>query len=128
MCLVVFDGRPGNLHSLWDSGLLRRMGTQDTLFAKFSSEAQRHQRQWARGTVRDWAEQAHKAAQKTVYGQLPKQPKPSAAPVNATAGAPPTAPPVAITAAYERKADPVVAQQIEKAGVRLASLLNQTLQ
>ena len=51
----------------------------------------------------------------TVYGKLPKQPKP-------------TAPPVAITAAYERKADPVVAQQIEKAGVRLASLLNQTLQ
>jgi hypothetical protein len=125
---IVFYGRTGNLHSLWDSGLLGRMGAEEALFPKFSREAQRHEKTWAAGTVRDWAEQSHKAARKIVYGKLPKVSKPVAAPVNATSGAPPPAPPIVITAAYRQKADPLIAEQIEKAGVRLASLLNRTLQ
>jgi hypothetical protein len=35
--------------------------------------------------------------------------------------------PAPITAAYEKKADPVVEIQLEKAGVRLAYLLNDAL-
>jgi len=125
---IVFHGRSGNLHSLWDSGLLDRMGAPDALFPKFSRAAQRHRKKWAKGTVRDWAEESHKAAQVTVYGKLPMQPNPAAAPVNTLAGALPRQPPIAITAAYEQKADVLIAAQIEKAGVRLASLLNATLQ
>ncbi len=115
---IVMNGHPGNLHSLWDSGLLDRMGAADDLYRKFSDAARRHQKKWARGTVRDWAEQSHKAAQKTVYGKLPEA-RPDMA---AGAGQ------CVITAGYEQKADPLIAEQIEKAGVRLASLLNQTLQ
>jgi hypothetical protein len=40
----------------------------------------------------------------------------------------PAPPPVTISPAYEQKADPLIAEQIEKAGVRLASLLNASLQ
>jgi hypothetical protein len=125
---VVFNNHPGNLHSLWDGGLLQAMGTEDSLYPKLLRDAERHRKSWAKGTVRDWAEQAHKAAQKTVYGKLPKPA--AAAPAQAFADGGQTTPPpaVAITAAYEQRADPVIAQQLEKAGVRLAFLLNSTLQ
>jgi hypothetical protein len=63
--------------------------------------------------VSDWAEQAHKLAQQVVYGKLPK----------AAPGAP-----VAIGADYERRADAVIGLQIERAGARLAAVLNQDLQ
>src|ERR1039458_5368808 len=85
---VEFFGRRTNLHSVWDSGLLGRMGTEDQLFGALSTESARRARKWSKGTVEDWAEQAHKAAQKTVYGRLPK----------VAAGAP-----VPIDAAYEKK-------------------------
>jgi len=122
---IVFEGHSGNLHSLWDGGLLQRMGTEQALFPKMLQEAERHRRSWAKGTVRDWAEQCHKAAQKTIYGRLPNAPKMPSAPV---AAALPPAPPVTINGAYEHKADPLIAEQIEKAGVRLASVLNASLQ
>ncbi|MGA2724710.1 MAG: S1/P1 nuclease [Bryobacteraceae bacterium] len=106
---VEFFGRRTNLHSVWDSGLLGRMGTENELFGPLSAESARHARKWSKGTVEDWAEQAHKAAQKMVYGRLPK----------VAAGAP-----VPIGAAYEKKADPLIREQIERAGARLAAVLN----
>ena len=109
---VEFFGRRTNLHSVWDSGLLGRMGTEDQLFGALSTESARRARKWSKGTVESWAEQAHKAAQKTVYGRLPK----------VAAGAP-----VPIDAAYEKMADPLIREQIEKAGARLAAVLNATL-
>jgi hypothetical protein len=113
--LVPPDTRPSNLHSAWDGTLLKRVGTEDKLYPQLSRDALKHAKQWSRGTVSDWAEQNHKAARKTVYGKLPK---------GATA---PGAPPVTLTADYERKADPLMEQQIEKAGDRLARILNETL-
>jgi hypothetical protein len=98
--------RQTNLHSVWDSGLLGRIGKEDDLFQAMSLEASRHAKKWSRGSVNDWAEQAHKAARKIVYGKLQKRP------------------PMAIRAAYEAKADPLIREQIEKAGDRLARLLN----
>jgi hypothetical protein len=109
---VEFHGKPTNLHSLWDSGLLSRMGTEDQLFSPLSRESARRAGKWSKGTVDDWAEGAHKAAQKTVYGRLPK----------VAAGTP-----VPIDAAYEKKADPLIREQIEKAGARLAAVLNTAL-
>jgi hypothetical protein len=109
---VEFSGRRTNLHSLWDSGLLSRMGTEDDLFGPLSAESARRARKWSKGTVADWAEATHKSAQKMVYGRLPKVP----------AGAP-----VPIDTAYERRADALIREQIEKAGARLAMVLNTTL-
>jgi hypothetical protein len=108
-----FFGRDYNLHSVWDSGLLGRMGKEDELFTQFSRDlTEKRAKKWGKGTVEEWAEQAHKAAQKVVYGKLPKAP----------AGGP-----VKVDAAYERVADPLIKAQIEKAGARLAMVLNSTL-
>ena len=108
-----FFGRPSNLHSVWDSGLLGRIGQEDALFAQFSADlTEKRAKKWGKGTVEAWAEQSHKAGRKVVYGKLPK----------AEAGGE-----VKVDAAYEHLADPVIKDQIEKAGARLAMLLNTTL-
>jgi hypothetical protein len=109
--VVLFD-RPGNLHGAWDSGLLGRMGKEEDLFPVLLKEAEKHQKKWSKGTVADWAEQSHKAAQKIVYGKLPPEPKGTPEPLGE---------------AYEKTADPLIRAQIEKAGDRLARVLNDTL-
>jgi hypothetical protein len=61
----------------------------------------------------DWAEQTHKAGRKVTYGKLPKTK---------------TGSPIAIDGAYEAAARPVICEQIGRAGVRLAKVLNSDLQ
>jgi hypothetical protein len=109
---VVFHDRQTNLHSVWDSGLLGRLAPADQLFPIYSQEAAHKRKKWSKGTVQQWAEESHHAAQKVVYGQLPKV----EAGTSATLGP-----------AYEKLADPLVRMQIERAGVRLAKVLNDTL-
>jgi len=105
--------RQTNLHSAWDSGLLTRLGTEQQLLPAWSPDAARHARKWSKGTVDDWAEQSHKASQKIVYGRLPKTAEGDA---------------VTIDPAYEKRADALIRAQIERAGTRLARILNETLQ
>jgi hypothetical protein len=88
------------------------MGTEEQLLPALLRESAHHARKWSTGTVEEWAEQSHKAAQKVVYGKLPH--------------APPTTSPV-IDRQYEQAADGVIREQIERAGARLARLLNETL-
>ena len=109
---VVFLEHPYNLHSVWDGGLLSRMGTEEQLLPGWSKESERRARKFARGTVEEWAEESHKAAVKVVYGKLPK-----AAPGQ----------PAVLDAKYEAAADPVIRLQIERAGARLARVLNEAL-
>jgi hypothetical protein len=109
-----FFGKPLNLHSVWDSGLLARMGDEEKLFAAFARDlTPKRQKKWAKGTVQQWADETHNLSRKIVYGKLPK----------VAAGAPEP-----IGEAYERAADPLIRQQIEKAGARLAAMLNAALQ
>ena len=110
---VEFAGRHGNLHAVWDSGLLRRIGSEDQLFPALSKDSARHARKYAKGTVAQWAEQSHKVARKVAYGKLPKT-EPGTA--------------VVLDAAYEKAADPVILHQIALAGARLANVLNAELQ
>jgi len=110
---IQFFDRTLNLHSLWDSGLMSRMPKEDELYTQYSAESARHAKKWSKGTVYDWAEETHKASQKITYGRLPK----------AAPGAV-----VSIDARYEQKADPLIRMQIEKAGARLARVLNEALQ
>jgi hypothetical protein len=107
-----FFGRNMNLHSVWDGGMLGRLPAEDVEFTEFSKDlTDSHARKWGKGTVRDWAEESHKVAVKVVYGKLPKG-----------------TPPIKITPEYEKLADPIVRQQIERAGARLAAALNAALQ
>jgi hypothetical protein len=103
-----------NLHSVWDGGLLGRLPAEEALYTELSKQlSDGRAKKWGRGSARDWAEEIHKAGVKTVYGKLPKAP----------AGGK-----IEVTAAYEKAADPLVKQQIEKAGARLAAALNASLQ
>jgi nuclease S1 len=108
---VIFFDRESNLHSVWDSGLIGRMPTEDEIFPGLSHDSQNHAHKWAKGSVEDWAEQIHKAAVKVVYGKLPKMPQP-----------------LQLGTTYERTADPLIRTQLSKAGARLARVLNETLQ
>jgi hypothetical protein len=110
---VQFFGRRSNLHSVWDSGLLTRMGTEAELLPALSAESAAHASKYAKGTVSQWAEQSHKTARKMAYGKLPKH----------APGAP-----IVLDAAYEKAEDPVIRKQIEMAGARLAKVLNTELQ
>ena len=108
-----FFGRPSNLHSVWDSGLLGRMGQEDALFTQYSKDlTDKRAKKLGKGTVEAWAEQSHKVSQKVVYGKLPKAPDGG---------------PVRVDATYERLADPIIKEQIERGGARLAALLTATL-
>jgi hypothetical protein len=109
---VMFHDRQTNLHSLWDSGLLNRMPPEDQLFPELSAAAARNAHKWRKGTVEQWAEQSHKVACKVTYGLLPKNP----------AGTP-----IVLGPDYETTADAAIMEQLAKAGVRLAAVLNQTL-
>ncbi len=111
---VDFKGRQTNLHSLWDSGLLGPMGSENALFPVLSAESMKHAKKWSKGSVEDWAEQCHRVSVKIVYGALPKTTDKTK--------------PYVIDAAYEQKADPLIKEQIEKAGARLARVLNENLE
>lgn len=111
MVQVIFFGQPGNLHSVWDGGIIRRekqWGDQlaSTLEQRITPE---QKKDWARGSVEDWALESHAVAVKVVYGRLPQ-------------GTPPN-----LGDDYANAMMPVVEEQIEKAGIRLAHLLNEAL-
>lgn len=108
-----FFGKPMNLHSVWDGGLLGRMGAEDKLFTEYTRDlTPGRAKKWSKGTVKDWAEESHKASQKIVYGKLAK----------VAAGTP-----VPISEPYEKTADPLIKAQLERAGARLAAVLNAAL-
>lgn len=107
---VLFFGAPMNLHRVWDSGLLERLAPEEQLFRILTAALTPERRaQWSRGTVDDWAAESFAIARRVVYGDLP-----------------PDGGQLSLGAAYERDADPVLEEQIEKAGVRLAAILNET--
>jgi hypothetical protein len=110
---LLFFGRPTNLHSLWDGGLLARMKTEDELFAEFDKDlTPKRTKKLAKGKVSDWAEQSHRQGQVVVYGKLPK----------GEAGKP-----IPVGVEYQTLATPVVQEQLERAGARLAKVLNASL-
>jgi hypothetical protein len=107
---VLFLKAQTNLHALWDSGLLRNMEGEDHLLAILRQAITPEQTAaWSGGTVEQWADEAFHAARTTVYGLLPATPAGKAAQVGQW---------------YEQMAHPVVEQQLKKAGVRLAAILN----
>lgn len=64
---------------------------------------------WERGSIEDWVLEGHRLAQTVAYGNLGSEN------------------PAVITPAYEQQAAPVIELQLERAGVRLAYLLNANL-
>jgi hypothetical protein len=111
--LVFFPGRGRavNLHQTWDSlVLLRHRGTARVLdyAVKLNAAVSTAQaEQWQAGAPEAWANEAHEVAAKVVY-----------------AGVPADGPPPRLDAVYLAKAAQVTDEQLQKAGVRLAAVLN----
>jgi hypothetical protein len=109
---VVFNGRKTNLHAVWDSGILEAAGVSGDERAYALRLARsitpEQLKRWRIGTGAWWADESHAIAVKVIYGTLPH------------GGALPDG--------YETVALPIVNEQLEKAGVRLAMVLNVVLQ
>jgi hypothetical protein len=108
---VNFDGHPDNLHWVWDVGLLQHINRSPVaLAAELESRiTPQDKAEWQKGSIEDWVMEGHRLAQTVAYGDLSSEN------------------PAPITPAYEQQADPVIELQLEKAGIRLAYLLNVNL-
>lgn len=106
---VIFHAHRDNLHWVWDVGLLNDLNRNaDSLAEELERKITAQDRAaWSRGSVKDWAMQSHRLAQTVAYRDL-------------------SDPPV-INRMYEQEVDPVVDLQLERAGVRLAFLLDRSL-
>lgn len=104
----------GNLHHYWDTEFVQQLGTDpntvaNTLLAQIT-DAERLG--WTQGTVEDWAQESFAVARDHVFATLP---------------APTSAHHYKLTQAYIDDATAVVGVQLQRAGVRLAWLLNNAL-
>ena len=106
---VDFLGRHTSLHAVWDSGMLEAAGIADERAYAFElAQAITPARlaQWRRGTPVDWATESYGIA-RLIYGGSHEA--------------------RALQLFYESDFLPVVNTQLEKAGVRLATVLNAAL-
>lgn len=103
-----------NLHRIWDSDLAERALTEPPAIGPRSpTRAQR--RDWAGGRVADWAQESWELSRTVVYPELKGYPDtcPAKSDIRAT-----------IDEAYVAAARDAVRLQTQRAGVRLAMLLN----
>jgi hypothetical protein len=115
-CVHVLLGehRTSNLHSFWDTGVLAPLGsdprTVATSLAKEISPVDRAR--WAAGTPTAWARESYGVARSVAYT------------IRSRAGCESDVAPIALSDAYQAKALTAAKTQLERAGVRLAWVLN----
>ena len=118
-CVQVSLGgvRSTNLHSWWDTGVVELLGAKpEALAARLSARITAAQKaQWRRGDLTSWAVESYRVAKINVYA------------LGTPAGCGRDAAPVALPDAYVAAAKGVAAVQLERAGVRLAAVLNRAL-
>lgn len=110
------DGHSANLHAWWDTGVVEALGgsAQDIARRLGAQIAPGQAKAWAVGDPRAWARESFQIARNGVY----------ALPVRPTCGQHGS---VALTAAYQAMARRDAAVQLQKAGIRMAALLNRAL-
>jgi S1/P1 Nuclease len=109
--------RTTNLHSYWDTGLITPMGTDPAaLAADLAAKITPAQaKAWASGDAKAWATESFGVATAVAYWP------------GMARGCPSDAAPVTPPPGYDEAAQAAIVQQLEKAGVRLAWLLNTAL-
>jgi hypothetical protein len=119
-----------NLHALWDGPLVGRMGVDDkALAAELNDELDQSTDQdrvaAATGTEEDWAWESHRVALASIYKRLDMAKMDAASPATC-AEAPDEVrrSSVIVDEKYLDEMRPVVREQLKKAGLRLARLLN----
>jgi hypothetical protein len=108
---VIFLGRHTNLHAAWDWGILEPAVQGDErgyAMRLFKGIDATDAETWKRGSPGDWATESFKIARAKIYGEM----KPEAR---------------TLELFHETEFLPVVNEQLEKAGVRLATVLNHAL-
>jgi hypothetical protein len=106
--VVVAEGKNSNLHAFWDSVTVSRLGEdKETIATRLSgSVSAAQEKAWAKGSIRDWTWESHLLAVRVAYGGLP--------PGN----------PKQLDEGYARQASLVAEEQLTKAGIRLAKVIN----
>ncbi len=107
---VTFQGKQTNLHSLWDSGLLLSYGIDEPGLIRVLEDSLHHRSDLAAiasGSITQWAMESHDIARDVLYRNIPAN--------------------YEIGDAYAAMARPVIYDRLERAGVRLAAVLNRAL-
>ncbi len=109
---VVLNGERTNLHAVWDHDVVEALGADPAAVARRLEQniTPAKQRRWAGGTPADWVNGSFAIASQEIYGRL-----------RGRGGA---QRPIVLLANYAIAESPIAARQLEKAGVRLAWVLN----
>jgi len=108
---TVYRNYAGNLHGLWDTGLILGYMETDPGMAGRLTRRSGAWEYWRtrRGRPESWAWQAHGISRDVAYPNLPKDR------------------PAQVGDAYARAAKPYVEKQLRRAGLRVAAVLNRAL-
>jgi hypothetical protein len=105
---VTFMGRRTNLHAVWDSGIVApAVAGDERAYALQLVRAitPAELAAWRAGAAAEWANESFGVARRLIYSEWPHAPGP-------------------LPANYETAALPVVNERLERAGVRLAAVIN----
>jgi nuclease S1 len=106
--------RAGNLHHFWDTEFVNQLETspQSITSDLIGHISKTQEKEWQAGKPSDWAKESFQVAKDDAYGQLPEPTRRGT---------------FRLTDEYVTTATDDVAQQLSKAGVRLAFVLNKAL-
>jgi hypothetical protein len=107
---VTFLGQQTNLHAVWDSSIIGPAvkGDERAYALRLAGDITLAERQqWSAGSATSWANESYSIAVHMIYGQLPHS--------------------GTLPDSYETETLPIVNQQLSRAGVRLAVVLNTCL-
>lgn len=109
---VSLNGDSTNLHAVWDTAVVRALGDNPaTVAAQLSAKiTPTEQTAWSKGATVTWADECWSVAKRDVYSGL--------------SGHGGTTVPVILSPDYARIKASITAEQLERAGVRLAAVLN----
>jgi S1/P1 Nuclease len=110
------EGSAKNLHAFWDTPAVQALGpSADAIASQLDRQITASQvKTWSRGAPKDWAMEAFQVSQKVAY----------ALPVRPTCDARGS---IQLTPAYKATVEKDAAMQLQRAGIRLAFVLNQAL-
>lgn len=126
-------GEAKNVHALWDGEIVKALNGSDvTITANLESYIKElgstKQNEWSSGTPDDWAWDSHQLASQNIYGKLHIPLEPVVFPKSCK-----EAPPEItdfkpkVDSLYINAMKPIVRDQLTKAGLRLARVLNEAL-
>lgn len=112
---VLVGAEETNLHAVWDTNVVAALGQNpDQVASSLGAQiGPGEAKSWSRGAPADWANETFGIAKRVIYSALP--------------GEGGTTAPIILPQDYAARERSVTAAQLEKAGVRLAALLNTAL-